>query len=202
MLPSNQSIEKKEKMEFAPLPPNVYQVELLDISLEQRPKYKEPETLENVYSFQFVLLSGKDKDGIDLRGRNVWANFVPSFFYVSGTYGKNALYKIVEGMLGREISQLEHENMTTDFINALVGKQVRVLIENKASKQGKVFSNINNYLPVETLYNALTAEEKEKATVKNKPNHENVPLRTKEDEEISMAQDAEEDDIRVENIPF
>ncbi len=196
MLPSNQIILKKEKTEYPPIPSNIYQVELLDINLEEKPAYKQPDKIENVYSFQFVLLAGKDKDGSSLRGRNIWANFVPSYFYI-GKNGKNNLYKIVEGLIGRELSQEEEANMSTDFINSLIGKQVRILVDNKPNKEGKVYSRIENYLPIETDYPSLTAEEKEKATVKKQePVSNDIPLR--EDEEIETPTE----EIRLEDIPY
>lgn len=196
MLPRNLSIPKKEKSEYPPIPSNIYQVELLDVNLEEKPAYKQPEKIENVYSFQFVLLAGKDKDGGSLRGRNIWANFVPSYFYI-GKNGKNNLYKIVEGLLGRELTIEEEASMSSDFINSLIGKQVRILVDNKPNKEGKVYSRIENYLPIETDYPVLTDEEKEKATVKKQEAVDNdIPLR--EDDEI----DTPTEEIAIEDIPF
>ena len=58
--------------------------------------------------------------------------------------------------------------ISSDTLNDLIGKQVRVTVKNKAGKDNKVFSNIVDFFPARTLINALTPDEKEKARVKNK----------------------------------
>jgi len=79
MLPSKLKIEKKEKMEYDPIPADVYQVELFDITHKETPQYKDKTKTEIVFDMQFTLLEGKDENGKDLRGRNIWRNFVPSY---------------------------------------------------------------------------------------------------------------------------
>lgn len=169
-------IEKKEKAEFNPLPENIYQVELLDITSEQRPTYdtrNKPEDeriMEKVLKFQFTLLAGKDTDGSPLRGRNVWENFVPVYLY-EGKNGKNKLYQITEALLGHFLTQKEEMEMDTNFLNGLIGSQCRIGIKNKKSGD-KVYSNIDTYYAIEQEMKPLTDEEKEKATVKPKEDDE------------------------------
>lgn len=182
-------IEVREASTFSPLPENVYQVELLDVSSEKRPTYDtrnkpDPEKeYEQILNFQFTLLGGKEKDGSSLRGRNVWQNFVPTYLYISSKNGKNKLYQIVESLLGRELTLPEEAEMDEIFINKLVGKQCRVGIKNKTSGD-KTFSNIDTYFSSEQDMVSLTEEEKDKATVKN-------------DKKVD-----EHDEINPEDIPF
>lgn len=176
MLDTNIKVEKKEGTTYDPLPENIYQVELLDITSENRPTYDTRNKPDNekeydtVFNFQFVLLNGKDKAGESLRGRNIWANFIPSYLYISSKNGKNKLYEITEALLGHELTQKEEAEMDGQFLNSLIGKQVRVGVKNKASKSDatKIYSNIETYYFADDLINALTDEEKEKATVKDK----------------------------------
>ena len=163
MLPSNITFEKKEGGTYEPIPEDMYQVELLDVEMQEKPSYNDKNKMEKVLSFQFVLL-----DGTDLRGRSIWKNFVPTYLYI-GKNGKNSLYSVVEGLFGRPLTN-EEESMgiSSDTLNDLIGKQVRVTVKNKAGKDNKVFSNIVDFFPARTLINALTPDEKEKARVKNK----------------------------------
>lgn len=161
MLPTNLNFEKKEGGTYEPIPEDMYQVELLDIELQEKPTYDDKTKMEKVLSFQFVLLDA-------LRGRSIWKNFVPTYLYV-GKNGKNTLYQVTEGLIGRALTDEEEAlGITSDYLNDLIGKQVRVTVKNKAGKEGKVFSNIVDFFPARTLINALTEDEKEKAQVKNK----------------------------------
>lgn len=161
MLPTNLNFEKKEGGTYEPIPEDMYQVELLDIELQEKPTYDDKTKMEKVLSFQFVLLDA-------LRGRSIWKNFVPTYLYI-GKNGKNTLYQVTEGLIGRALTDEEEAlGITSDFLNDLIGKQVRVTVKNKAGKEGKVFSNIVDFFPARTLINALTEDEKDKAQVKNK----------------------------------
>lgn len=166
MINDNFQIPKKESVAYDPIPENVYQVELLDIEVQDKPKYKKPEETEKMFSFQFVLLGGKDKDGKSLRGRNIWRNYVPTFLYVSPKNGKNALYQIMEAIAGRELTREEEATMEAVKLNKLIGQQCRVVVKN-TSKDDKTYSNIQTFLPVEFKMQELNAEEKETARVKN-----------------------------------
>lgn len=175
MLSENIKITQKESQGFEPLPNDVFPVELLDITSENRATYDTrlkpiaEQKFEKVLNFQFTLLDGME-DGKSLRGRNLWMNFVPTYFYVSKKNGKNKLYKIVEALLGHEITQDDYaalEGDATSFLNALVGKQCRVLVESKVVGD-KIFSNIANLMKSNTPISSLTSEEKEKAKAKVK----------------------------------
>lgn len=202
MINENFSIPKREGQVFDPLPENVYQVELLDIEVQEKPKYKQPDQVENVFSFQFTLLNGKDKKGESLRGRNIWLNFVPTYLYI-GKNGKNKLFQIIEAMLRRELTQEEEATMEAVKLNKLIGKQCRVVVKNKAGKDNAVFSNIDSLLPFEFPIAGLTEEEKEKARVKNKSAEEHETVREDEYSQAGHVEDTyQEEEIRVDQIPF
>jgi hypothetical protein len=183
MINDNFQIPKKEAVTYDPIPDNVYQVELLDIEVQDKPKFKKPDEMEKMFSFQFVLLGGKDKDGSSLRGRNIWRNYVPTFLYISQKNGKNALYQIMEAMIGRELTRDEEATMEAVKLNKLIGVQCRVVVKNKPGKDGKVYSNIDNFLPIEFKMQSLTDDEKETARVKN--------IKDKAEEQVSEMTDEE-----------
>lgn len=172
MIDQDFNIEKKEGKSFNPLPENIYQVELLDVNVEDRPTYDtknlpdEQKQYEKVFNFQFTLLSGFE-DGKTLRGRNVWENFVPSYLYISSKHGKNKLYEVIEGIIRRELKPEDEATFTASKLNSLIGKQVRVGVKHKQSGD-KVYDRIEQYYPIEAVLPSLTDEEKEKAKVKEK----------------------------------
>lgn len=163
--------EKKETKVYPPLPKDIYPVELLDITSEEKPTFDtkgksvDEQIMEIVLKFQFTVLEGQDKEE-NLRGRNVWDGFVPTYLY-EGKKGKNKLYKIVEALVGHELLPEEEAKCDSEFINSLIGKQCRVMIEHN-KKDDKIYDNIANYLPANSEEAPLTAEEKENATLKKK----------------------------------
>jgi len=209
MINDNYKIVEKEGMDFSPLPKDVHQVELLDVEMQTKATYKtrnEPEdkqVMEDILSFQFTLLEGKDGEQ-DLRGRNVWANFVPSYLYISQKNGKNMLYRIVEGLLGRELDQKEvAEGFSGSLINSLVGRQCRLNIE-PVTKGDKTYDKINDVLKANTQLQALTSEEKNKATVNTDNDQtppQQAPVAQEQIDNIPPSPVATED-IEVEKIPF
>jgi hypothetical protein len=166
------TIKEEELMEFKPLPENIYEVQLLELTAEARPTYDtrnnpvDQQELETILNFQFVLLEGKDGDQ-DLRGRSVWANFIPPRLYQSKN-GKSKLWRIIEALLSRELTGEERAYMDANFLNNLAGLRCRVGTKNK-SKGEKTYTNIETYYPsANTSVSELTPEEKDKATVKPK----------------------------------
>lgn len=192
MINKNIQVEKKEAQEFEPLPENIYQVELLDVNAKENETYNSKmgktngvKEMETIFDFQYTLLAGKDKKGESLRGRNIWDNFVPSYLYVSSKNGKNKLYRIIESLLGRELSPAEEAGaIDADFLNSLIGRQMRVGTENK-EKNEKVFTKVKTYYAVDQDLPSLTDEEKEKATVKKTDKNHTEP----EDNDVPSSDD-------------
>jgi hypothetical protein len=197
MLDNNMTIHKEEAKVYPPLPKNIYQVEILDINLKDaKGKYSKPG--DKNFSFQFTLLHGKDKEN-ELRGRNVWSNFVPTALYI-GKNGKNDLYQIVEAVLGRELT-LEEEalGLTGERLNSFIGKQLKIFVDHK-TKDDKTYDNITSYIYTEEVLTPLNSEEKENARVKKNDDK-------KEQTEISQERTSHEnneieEELKMENIPF
>lgn len=172
MLNEDIKVEKKEKAEYPPIPKDVYPAELLDVSAVKKPTYEtrnkdeSEQVLETVLNLQFTILKGQDGEK-DLRGRNVWANFVPPYLYVSVKNGKNKLWRIIESLLGRELTQAEEATIDSKFLNGLIGKHCRISVEPKVSGD-RHFDIITDWLKKNEDAPALNAEEKDKASVKVK----------------------------------
>lgn len=178
MLNPNMTLPKEEAKEYKPFPEDVYAVELLDVNSKEVETYdskKERATdvtlapvMETVLDFQFVLLEGRDGD-TELRGRNIFQNFVPSYLYVSSK-GKNKLFQITEALQGEPLSQKqEAEGITGADLNSFIGKHCRVGTVNSPSKDGtKIYSNIDKFLVAKGDFKTLTVEEKDGAKIKPK----------------------------------
>jgi len=65
----------------------------------------------------------------------------------------------------------EEAYMDGEWLNKLIGKQCRVVVENTV-KDKKTYSNIKSFLPIKEIMLPLTQEEKDKATVKKKDEEE------------------------------
>ena len=200
---NNYKVEKKEALAFEPIPEDVYKVELLDIEEQTKPRYQKPDEIENTFSFQCVLLHGRDKKGESLRGRNMWFNFVPNYLYI-GSKGRNKLYNAIESLLGRELSPQEEAEFETIKLNKLIGKQCRIVVKN-TSKGEKTYSNIDRLLVIDEKAAPLTAEEKEKAKVKSKESQEQASYEDPNWKPQEAPMPTAEDDIMeiaVDQIPF
>jgi len=176
MLNPNMQLPKEEAKEYKPFPEDVYAVELLDVNSKEVETYDSKEArkkdlsltpeMETVLDFQFVLLEGMD-GGVELRGRNIFQNFVPSYLYISAK-GKNKLFQITEALQGEPLSQKqEAEGITGADLNAFIGKHCRVGTVNKTNGD-KTYSNIDKFLVAKGDFKTLTVEEKDGAKIKPK----------------------------------
>jgi len=165
MLEETLEIKPGEQKEFELIPEGIYTVELLDVSSEENETYNskmcktDEKEMETVLEFKFGLLDGSVNGG-SLRGRQVWAKFVPSYLWISKKNGKNKLYKIVEALLGRELNQEEQAGFDGGFVNQLVGKHCQTVLEHK-NKNDKTYTVLANFVKATGPAPALDAEEKE-----------------------------------------
>ncbi|MEI7998885.1 MAG: hypothetical protein WCH62_05210 [Candidatus Omnitrophota bacterium] len=218
MLNQGRTFEKEERGNFSQLNEDIYQFQLIDVNYEDSISQKSGEN-ETKLSFTFVCLDSKDKDGNPARGKIMTKKFVPTALYVTQRDGKNMLYRVIEGLIGRELTQDEEaKGVSEKTINWLVEekKQVRSLIENKAMANGKTYQNMVKFLPATNLVNILTAEEmsevNEAIKKMNSKKDGSQPQANNNQSPVSRQESytpAEEEDylcpgkeINVEQIPF
>lgn len=145
---------------FENLPKDVYQFELIDIEVKEQTKWQSTE-VENVFVFTFSIV-----EDTELYGRRMWQ--YASQKLSSFKDGSN-LYKTLCGLLGRQLTEEECSDpmgfCTADFMNSLIGKQVRLSIGEKKKDDGTLKNIIESYLPVKEELPAFD-EEKAKAMFK------------------------------------
>lgn len=156
-----------KQQEFEPIDPSeMYQVELLKVELRENPFYKpdakKPQDQGSKYqfSFEYAILD----DG-DFYGRRIW-DTTSLAFKPDGKRGATKLYKIVMAMMKLNLDWEEcaefAPNLKTFYKNLLdniVGKQVRVAIENKTNPETKkTRSKIVSYYEVKKDLDAFDQE--------------------------------------------
>lgn len=114
----------------------VYEVEIVDItyiSAEQNSLYGKPQL-----RFKFKIL-GSRFDGVNLAS---WIGLSLNPGWDKGS--PSHLYNIAKYVMG------EDPDLDADFYpNVLMGGVLRILIEHKSTQEGKVYSRITRYLPLE-----------------------------------------------------
>ena len=137
MISDNFKIKKVDVDEqFELLPEGTYEVVIKDVNEKERTKYKSTET-EMALNFEFEVVEGEYK------GRLLWKTVSP--VYNEGFEGGQPswLYRILKAC-GVEVFE-----PTAKDINDLIGKNLKVVIEHKKSKDGTIYSNIVSFLKSE-----------------------------------------------------
>lgn len=155
--------------DFSPVPADMYQVQIVDVdTVTQTNPFKGKE--EELLNYKMVILDDKkDESGKDLRGRFLWKRMSPTF------NEKSWALKMVKAINGREMGNEELKNY--DF-NAPVGSQVKVMVEEKPSKDGSaIFNNIVSFAVAKTKLDPVVYEAKPSEITKS-----SEPLKTTDDE--------------------
>lgn len=162
MLESNYKLQEPAKKIYEPLSPDVYQFQLMDIESKQQTKYLSDE-MEDVLNFTFVCLEEGEN-----YGRRIWKTVPPKLV---GGAKPSGLYTLLAGLTGKQFSKEEcrnvHETVTPEFLNALVGHQVRLALEIHTTTTGKKVNKITSYLPVKNILPDFDPEKQQKDIIKD-----------------------------------
>jgi len=124
--------------DFDPIPMDKYTVQIADVNLKSRfNRWKGEE--EEILNYQFTVLDEKPmtEEGGTTRGRFLWHGMSPSLG------AKSWLLKLAKAVYGRDLTKPEMENFDPE---AIIGKQVDVVVEQNPSKDGTaIFNNIVAY---------------------------------------------------------
>lgn len=162
-MPLTQSIEIKgaSANDFEPLAKDVYPFELVDIELVTEAGYQ-TEEMQDKLKFEFACLEEAPlAGGTSLYGRRMWKRVT---LKLTGGKKPSSLYTLLTGVLNRAITPEELKDpkavFTDTFLNALIGKQVRLSIGQKPGEKdpSKIYNTIDAYLPVKEVYPAFDKE--------------------------------------------
>jgi hypothetical protein len=127
--------------DFEPLPADKYTVQIADVSNLMSFNQWQGKEVE-VLKYTFIVLDNKlvaEKiGGNDMsRGRYLWHKMSPSLS------SKSWLLKLARAVYGRELTKTELEEFDPE---AIIGKQVDVMVDQSPSKDGTaIFNNILSY---------------------------------------------------------
>jgi hypothetical protein len=169
---NGQKVEIKTGGNFDPIPMDKYTVQIVDVNLVTQLKFQSTEE-EEVLNYQFTVLDDKEmevtSDGGEkatgtTRGRNLWKRCRLAM------NNRSWLGKLAKAALGRDLTKEEVAGFDPESI---IGKQVDVMVEQSASKDGqKIFNNIVAFnqtvkplQPVDPKDVAKTGQVLEKKTV-------------------------------------
>lgn len=142
MIPNTFNMPKNEKLTFDPLPEDLYTCVISDIELLTRPKYEQPDEMEDVLKFTFIV---QDEEFVN---RKLWHTVRPSVYLNPKTGKSSTLYDIFKACYGRHPSEEEIGLMTSETINALIGQKLRLSVKQQPPKNGIVYNKIDGYMSV------------------------------------------------------
>lgn len=130
--------EVKVGGDFSPLDMGVYQVQIVDVSAVEQANPFKGGAIETKFNYQMAVLDDNTMaDGSTSRNRYLWCRCTPVLSE------KSWLFKMAVAVLGRTLTKEEQDTFDAE---SLVGKQVKVMVEQKPSKDGtKVFNNILSF---------------------------------------------------------
>jgi hypothetical protein len=135
---------------FALIPEAMYTLQIVDVDPEVSTYMG---TDKNVLAYKFAILdSGKDDEGGEIRGRFIWKRCSESM------NSKSWLYMLVTAAYGH--APTEEEIVAFDA-EALIGKQVQAMVEQKTKKDGSgVYNNILKFSKATKQLEAVAYESK------------------------------------------
>lgn len=151
--------------EFEIIPEDTYQAVIDSVELKEQAKYRKPTETEEVLVFRFAILSTDP----ELNSRLVWKRIKPVVNAGFKNGNASSLYVLLKAVLKKEPDM--EKVYSSEDINGLVDKQVRLLIEvKKTQKDGREYNKVSTILATkedmevsaEILEQRQTLEEKRK----------------------------------------
>jgi hypothetical protein len=195
--------EKIEKKEFDPIPSNVYQVQIGDITEKYKAPWGSPQgsdATEQYLNFEFVILN----EG-PYKGRKLWKDVRP----VAPTPSEDAkfkpswLWRIISAVTGHPLSFSDGVNWGIEETNALIGRQLRLIVnQTPPNSQGKSYNNITDVLPVEAEMQPLLADNIQEQGEKPVAELSGYDKAKAVAQSLPQAPIQETQEINIEEIPF
>lgn len=145
-IPEDAEVFTSQSKNFEPIDPSeMYQVEVLKVQLKENPFYKpdekDPDKMQVKYNFSFEYVIIDEES--EFYGRRIW-DTTSLAFKPETKRGATKLYKIINMALKRKMTWDECAEYAPDtrtlyehLLNDVIGKQLRVAIENKENPDTK-----------------------------------------------------------------
>lgn len=141
-------VKTPQQGDFKAMPDDVYEATIADIKLlENQPKFKNPQEVEDILKFEFTVTEEGEFKGTRLFSKNIRP--IMSAGFAGGS--PSTLYKIFCAVNNITLTTEESETVSTLSINELIGKGVRLRVKPTVSKSsGKTYNNVEDYLPLKS----------------------------------------------------
>lgn len=160
------------------LPADSYQVIVKDVTEKKdQPVYQKPDEVEDKLGFEFEVI----EEG-EFKGRKLWQDVRKKISSGGDSNGKSfspsTLYRLFCAVNNVKLSQPEADSVGATDINSLIGRQVRLVVQQKPNLRGELKNKITDFLPVKSQI---------------KPPIEDYPV---------LSHDEQVADIGAEDVPF
>jgi hypothetical protein len=137
-----------------PLPDDIYQVQVTDVTMEKTMSPFTGEEAERLTWYLHILDEGQ------YRGRQVMAWTANKWFVNAKTGIKSGLYAIADGVFAGYGTKIDMDFGVSFNPNDLLKKQVRITVQNMDKGGGKTSLKITGYMPIKKELPALDVEAK------------------------------------------
>jgi hypothetical protein len=146
-------ISVSDSKTYVPLPADVYQCEIIEVEQKEERGYQSEEMVTNIVFTFAVLEEGENY------GRRLWAHCSPKLV---GGAKTSKLYSLLSTLLDKawtpeELNTFKTE-ITPDFLNSLVGSQIRLTVSQKPKQDGTMKNVIDGFLKKKKLMDAFDPE--------------------------------------------
>ncbi len=141
-IPDGFKISTASKKEFDLLPEDTYQVEVSNIELKKDVPVYQSEDVEDKLAFEFTIV----EEGM-YKNRKQWLDVRP-VMSAGGSVQPSWLYKIFCAINQVQLNEDEAKGISTKTINDLEGRQLRLVIKQKANQKGVLKNKITDVLPI------------------------------------------------------
>jgi hypothetical protein len=177
-IPDNYTIPVSSSDNLPLLPPDTYVVEITGLELRNDVQLYQSTETEDRFNFEFTIL----EEG-EFKGRKQWKE-VRTVMSVGWSGGNPSwLYKIFCAVNNITVSEDDANKVTAQDINSMIGRQLRIVVEQKANQKGELKNKVTNVLP---LKGAPIVEQ---------------PL-IEDDAEPDFSEDPDSEKIDSDDIPF
>ena len=136
---SSFQMPKSEKKEFVAIEADVYESSVKEIENKISFYKNDDGTDKEILNFTFEVSEGQHK------GRRLWKEVSPYCFY--GAKGASVLLTIVNAIEKRDLTPEETDGIGADYINSLIGKNIRLTVSKEPGKDGTPKNKVKGFLP-------------------------------------------------------
>lgn len=144
MIPDSFKPSVPSKKDFELLPDDTYQVVISNIDYkEQQPVYQSTTEFEDKLNFEFTIV----EEG-PYKGRKLWKETNTVMKAGNKGYSPSNLYKLFCAVNRVKLQDEEAQSVVAKDINAMVGKELRLVVKIEPNQKGEDKNKVKDMLPL------------------------------------------------------